>query len=68
MIKRHNRLETTLTQLSLSTLKAKLKLIKKLLNENFVLVGNKEIQEKLVRLDHRDPVSMFQGMKIFKKN
>lgn len=63
LIKRHNRLEHTLTETSLNILKVKLKLIRKLINENFSVILNKKVQERLTRIDPKDSTHMFGEIK-----
>lgn len=68
IIKKHNRLEHTISETTLNYLKAKLKLVKKLINENIGISINKNIQEKLTNIDPMDSKNMFgQIKKNFKK-
>ncbi|KAI8125449.1 RNA-directed DNA polymerase from mobile element jockey [Lucilia cuprina] len=59
LIKRYNRLETFLTQSEFNILKAKLKLIRKLINDNFTISVNKNIQDRLSKMRPNDSVNMF---------
>lgn len=68
VIKRHNRLEHTLSETTLNILKVKLKLIRKLLNENFIIALNKNVRDKLTNLEPKDSEHMFSEInKNFRK-
>ena len=63
LIKRFNRLETILTQSEFSVLKAKLKLIRKLLNDNFTISVNRHFQERFTRMSPKDSSNMFDEVR-----
>lgn len=63
IIKKHNRLEIFLTSTELNLHKNNLKLIKKLINDNFVLAVNKHFKEKLESIDHKNASNMFTEVK-----
>lgn len=66
-LKKHNRLEHTLTENELRIEKTKLQLIKKLINENLNIALNKHLEDKLTPIDPKDSQYMFQQIKkIFK--
>lgn len=63
IIKKHNRLEHTLTESELNLAKAKMKLIRKLLKENIAGVLNKHLREKLTQIDPGDSRNMFEEIR-----
>lgn len=63
VIKRHNRLQHSLSIRQLSFFKAKLKLIRQLIQENIVLSFNKHHNDKLSNLTPKDPLNMYAEAK-----
>ena len=63
VIKRHNRLEQTVTKENIIIAKIKIKLIKKLINDNFYTIINNNIKEKLTTIDPKDSVNMCRQIK-----
>lgn len=62
-IKKHNRMERTLPNNELQFLKNKLKLIKKLLIDNFILSLNDVSRKQLRRIANNDPEKLFFEVK-----
>ena len=63
VIKRHSRLEQTVTEENIITAKTKIKLIKKLINDNFYTIINNNIKEKLTTIDPKKSENMFRQIK-----
>lgn len=63
LIKRHNRLELTLSDEDYAITKTKLKLVKKLMNDNLNNIINKQLQEKLTNIDPKDSINMFKQIR-----
>lgn len=63
IIKKHNRLEIIRTPLQINLLKANLKLIRKLIRDNFIIATNKHFQDRLKCIDHRNSSHMFSEVK-----
>lgn len=68
-IKKHNRLQHTLPEATVKIIKSKIKLIRKLLDENFTLLINKFFLNKLSHLNPTNSSNMFTEIKrTFKKS
>lgn len=68
-IKQHNRLQTFLTDRDLMIQKCKLKLIRKLIEENLVLAVNDHHKRKYSNLNPKDPLKMFsEARKQYRNN
>lgn len=67
-IKKHNRLERLVSTTELQLLKNNLKLLKKLLDDNFVISVTTFFRKKLNNISSKDPSQMFSNAKkLFKK-
>lgn len=62
-IKKHNRLQTTLTSSELNFQKVKLKLIRKIINDNFTVQVNKHYENKLSKFSNQNSEIMFREIK-----
>lgn len=62
-IKKHNRAEIICTPQEINICKVRLKLIKKLINDNFSLSVNKYYKDKLTNLNRGNPSQMFSEVK-----
>lgn len=68
IIKRHNRMEITLSTNRLKLLKAIFKIIKKLIEDNFTIAINKQVEKNLTEINPKNSAEMFSKVrKNFKK-
>lgn len=63
VLKHHNRLEHTLPNQTINTIKTKIKLIKKLIDEQFALAINKQFKDRFSKLNPRESSNMFREIK-----
>ncbi|KAI8130893.1 RNA-directed DNA polymerase from mobile element jockey [Lucilia cuprina] len=63
IIKKYNRMELHLTTYVLNLLKVKLKLIKKMINDNYIQQVNKHYSEKLSKYSSKNPDKMYREIK-----